>query len=457
MRSRIDRLPGSGALRRGTGVLALALMLPVAGCDMDALLTVDDLDVATPESLKDPNAVPVVYAGALSDFSVAYGGSGTTGGGSNGEGQILLSGMLGDEFIATGTFNTRLEVDRRAIPTVPGSPGVSDNGNIEEAYQQLHDARVAAENGAELFALAELEADPRRAELYGLAGFTYNMFGENYCSGVPYSRVTVDGEFVYEGPSTTEQTFERAIERFEEALAIAAPGSDGAYMALIGKARAQLNLGRFAEAAATASSVPTDFVYTIFYAENTSLQENGVWHYAQENGRYGVTDMEGGEGLPYRSANDPRVPWYTAERANFDASLPFPYFAQSKYATRGADIPLATGVEARLIEAEAALQADPAQALPLVNELRARVGLDPLASLDVETFFQERGFWLWLTSHRLGDMRRQVRQYGMPADQVYPSGEYFRAGLTYGNDLQLPIHQTELQNPEFQGCLDRDA
>ena len=446
--------------RRGAPLLVAALALPLGACDLDSLLDVEDVDVATPESLQNPGAVPVVYAGVLSDFAVAYGGSGSTGGGSNGEGQVLLSGMLADEFIATGTFNTRIEVDRRDIPTDPNALGVAESGQIEESYQQLHDARVAAENGAELFARAELTDDPRRAQLFSLAGFAYNFFGENYCSGVPFSSVNVEGTFTYEGPSTTDETFQRAIVRYDSALAVAEAGSDEEYLARVGKARALLNLGQYAEAATVAAPVPTDFEYDIFYTVNTPLQENGVWHYAQENGRYAVADTEAGEGLPYRSANDPRVPWFDAERDPFDTTLAMEYYAQNKYEDRGADIPLATGIEARLIEAEAALAGVAAgDPLAILNDLRSQVpGLAPLTGpVTVDVLFQERAFWLWLTSHRLGDLRRLVRQYDRASETVYPSGDYFRPGLTYGNDLQLPIHQTELQNPQFAGCLNRDA
>ena len=445
--------------RRVVPALMLALVLPMTACDLDNLLDIDDPDVATPESLRDPAAVPVIYAGALSDFSVAFAGSGATGGGEDGEGQILVSGLLSDEFIATGTFGTRIEIDRRDILTDPGALGVSDNATLEESYQQLHDARVAAENGADLFLLAELGDDPRRSELFSLAGYTYTFFGENYCEGVPFSRATIDGRFEFEGPSTMDETFQRAIARFDSALSLAPADSDAEHLALVGKARALVDLGQLSEAAAVAAEVPTDWSYTLFFSENTPLQENGVWHYAQENGRYGVSDREGGAGLPYRSAADPRVPWIEATRPPFDNTLSFPYFAQAKYPTRGAEVELATGIEARLIEAEAAFESGPAgAALAILNDLRTRVpGLEPLeAPLTRDTLFSERAFWLWLTSHRLGDMRRLVRQYGVAPGTVYPSGDYFRSGLTYGADLQLPIHQTELQNPQFQGCLSRD-
>jgi hypothetical protein len=111
---------------------------------------------------------------------------------------------------------------------------------------------------------------------------------------------------------------------------------------------------------------------------------------------------------------------------------------------------LASGVEARLIEAEAALQAgDPATWLATLNALRtdgtfdvtpmsppdtmwhaggaAAAGLAPLADPGtaggrVDLLFRERAFWLYLTGYRQGDLRRLIRQYGRTPDQVYPTG-----------------------------------
>ena len=72
------------------------------------------------------------------------------------------------------------------------------------------------------------------------------------------------------------------------------------------------------------------------------------------------------------------------------------------------------------------------------------------------------------TSHRLGDMRRLVRQYGRAANTVFPSGTYSSPGGlrtgTYGADLNLPIPIAEDNNPEYEagapnlkGCIDRSA
>jgi len=86
-------------------------------------------------------------------------------------------------------------------------------------------------------------------------------------------------------------------------------------------------------------------------------------------------------------------------------------------------------------------------------------GLAPLvdpgsAAARVTLMFRERVFWMFLTGHRLGDLRRLMRQYGRPEDQVFPTG--LGAKGFYGHDLNLPVPFTELNNPNFTGCLDRN-
>ena len=73
----------------------------------------------------------------------------------------------------------------------------------------------------------------------------------------------------------------------------------------------------------------------------------------------------------------------------------------------------------------------------------------------VDLLFRERAFWLFATGHRLGDMRRLVRQYGRAVDSVFPNGAYFKGG-NYGTDVNIPVPFQETNNPNFQGCLNRD-
>ena len=97
-----------------------------------------------------------------------------------------------------------------------------------------------------------------------------------------------------------------------------------------------------------------------------------------------------------------------------------------------------------------------------INDLRAFHDLTPVAdpgSLDarVDLLFHERAFSMFATSHRLGDMRRLVRQYGRDAESVFPTGNYHKDGLKFGTDVNFIVPAPERNNPKFTGCIDRNA
>jgi starch-binding outer membrane protein, SusD/RagB family len=441
-----------------------AAFLAAAGCDLDTVLTVDDREVATPTTLEGLPGLPVVLAGAKADFQVAFSG------GPN-EGQVNMVGLFTDELHYGSTFNTRIEVDRREIQ--------STNSTMEPIHRFLHRARALAEISAERH--AELRPNSEgHAESLNLYAYTLILFAENYCSGVPLSRMTTTGGVEYGDPQTTQQLLEGAVVAFDQALqaATAAGSTMQSNLARIGKGRALLNLGRFADAKAAVDAVPTSFVYWIYHSENSVRQENGSYVYQFVGRRWSVADREGTNGLPFRSAMDPRVPWQESPTAvSFDNS---PLWLSLKYTSRSAPTALATGVEARLIEAEADLQAGSANWLTTLNALRAAPpaaiypltdypGIDGLAALAdpgtdaarVDLLFRERAMWLYLTSHRLGDLRRLIRQYGRSAATVFPTGEWGvwtpdKAG-DYGTDVNFIIPFDEQNNPNFTGCLSRDA
>jgi hypothetical protein len=70
--------------------------------------------------------------------------------------------------------------------------------------------------------------------------------------------------------------------------------------------------------------------------------------------------------------------------------------------------------------------------------------------------FKERAYDLWLTSHRLGDLRRLVRQYDLSPSTVFPSGEYAKGG-SYGTDMNFPIPVDAQFNPLGLACFNRNA
>jgi hypothetical protein len=141
--------------------------------------------------------------------------------------------------------------------------------------------------------------------------------------------------------------------------------------------------------------------------------------------------------------------------------LPVPFIAQLVYPSQSSSLPLASGVEAQLIVAENQLKTGGSW-LATLNALRAGVpGLAPLTdpgspAARVNLLFHERAFWLFLTAHRLGDMRRLVRQYGRDPQTVYPIGLTI-GSHPYGTDVAFAISEAELNNPNFHGCLNTHA
>jgi hypothetical protein len=223
-----------------------------------------------------------------------------------------------------------------------------------------------------------------------------------------------------------------------------------------------------AAAAALVEHVPTDWTYKITHSRNSQREWNGIYEFMWLEGRWIEADEEGVNGLPYRQ--DPRNPFDLVEEGTF---LGVDFYGTRRYKAPDSSTVLASGVEARLIEAEAALQAnDNVTFLKKLNDLRDSSGLalSPLAlpatvTAREDLLFSERGQWLYLTAHRLPDLRRLSRPtandgYGRDPESVFPTGTWFRGGV-YGPDTNFPIPIEELNNSHVPGpapntCLNRD-
>ena len=438
------------------GRLLTAVLLPLLACSTSDIVNVESPDIINPGAVNSPAGAAALYAGALGEFSVAIVGD-------NGglEGQILVTGSFGDELINSETFPTRLEYELRQIDT--------RNGTLATVFRQLQRARVLLE--ATVPALQKYSPTPayRIGEAYALAGITYVFAGENYCSGVPFSAafpVTVYGT-----PLTTTEIFTRAIERFDSAMTYLSATDTTTVvrttlnLARVGKGRALLNRGGpgdYAAAAAAVAAVPLNFVYITTHSTASNRQYNGIFAFTWQNKRFSVADVEGTNGVNFRTALDPRVAVDRTPATNLGFDQSTPQWNPVKYPTAISPTPIASGVEAKLIIAEALMVANPTAWMDTLNYLRANAGVagltplvDPGAGAPRETLtFRERAFWMYLTGHRLGDLRRLMRQYGRTEDQVFPVG----LGLKgfYGHDLNLPVPFDELNNPNFTGCLDRN-
>ncbi len=455
-----------------TGIVSLGLTL--TACDIDKTLAVEDPDVVPPTALVDVTVLPALRASVISDLQVAMGAGGESG-------VIVESALLGDELTWAETFPTRGEMDQRNINPI--------NGTLNVVYNSLQRARATADRTAAVY-YNLLPAAIGRSEVQAIAGFTYILLSEMYCNGVPISTFDVNkGTFVLGTPQTGVQLLTTALAKLDSARvgldSTLAGNAQVVNLIRVGRGRALLNLNRPADAAVAVSAVPTSYRFTLFHSENTGRQNNGVFLPTLNFPRHSVSALEGGNGLRYRlDSTDVRVYAPRGRGLAFSPAVgadnSTPMFVQTKYANRSAPIAFADGVEARLIEAENLARSGGAY-LPILNALRASLptliiappgpatllpnapAVAPLPALvapatqadQISQVFQERAYWMFLTGHRLGDMRRLIKHIGRGAETVFPTGTYFKGGA-YGVDVNFPVPFTETNNPNFTQCLDRN-
>ncbi|HEX9893173.1 MAG TPA: hypothetical protein VGA78_04585 [Gemmatimonadales bacterium] len=430
-------------MRTLTTTTVLLLALGAGACSRDEILEVETPDIIDSGALDNPQGVQALYAGAISDFVMMMdnGASGIAGV-PNGIALSLVSALFTDESMHASTPPAVREWDLRNV--------LATNTTTPAVFLNLQRARARAANAAARVTVVVGAADVRVGELLAIEGFAFILLAEHYCSAVPIS--SLDGPTFGPAQSTTE-LLDAALTRLTSAAASTGGVARVANLIAVLRGRALLNKGDFAGAAAAVASVPTDYAYQIFHSTTTPRQTNQI---PVQFGAdiYSVPTGEGTNGLDYSTAADPRVPVLNTGLSRNDGVTPMTQFR--KYTSQADPVIHASGIEARLIEAEAALKAgDAAGWLTTLNAIRTTVtGLGPLAdpgSADarVDLTFRERAFWMYLTAHRLGDLRRLVRQYSRAAESVFPTGGYHKQGLTRGTQVTFVIPQPEQNNPEF--------
>jgi hypothetical protein len=439
-------------------VVAVGVM-PMASCSPTEFLDVEDPDIVDPAEVQSAAGANATRVGALARFNWAT--SGVPAGGE--ESLLLFGGLFADEWINGDSFIARHEIDRRLI-----NP---DNTFLTAANRALHRARLSAEQAVELLDRWVPNAPAWQvAEMHLIQAYVVNILAEHYCDGLVFSTV-VEGRESYGSPITVTAAFERALGHANDGLALAF-GTDTASLRVqrglqVIKGRILMNLNRPAEAATAVVGVPTAFQYFMQHSATTST--NAFWLLNTSSRRYSVGNSEGTNGLNFATAGDPRVPVCVGGSAgcvtqvNRD-DLQQPFHVQRIWTTATASVAIIQGVEARMIEAEAQLRAgDATSSLNTLNAARATVtGLTPLVDAGstaarVDQLFRERAFWLFGRGHRVGDLRRLIRQYSRSANTVFPTGMWHKGG-NYGTDVNMPVPQAELNNPNVQqSCLGRDA
>lgn len=476
------RIPTTLTMPRRRATLAvLAAAALATACRTEDLLTADDPDLVKPENVETAAGADAVRLGAIQRWRLTTGADNTNGQ----ESTWLFGGLLTDEWGTGSTFVQNDEVDKRAI-------GAS-NQTVTFAFRKLHRVRTAVNQAIPLMAKYRPTETTQIAELLFARAFAEMQLAADFCNGIPFSdAATPDGSIVFGDPLTVDSVFRRAIATADSGIGLITTTDSQATNILNGlrvvKARALLGLNQIAAAGAAVAAVPTSFVYNHTFSANVG--SNAIWGQPFSGGRYLVGDSVDGNArdirvfnaIPFFSANDPRTPaFYTIATVGgkpdtaksqdgltlvrkLGRSSTQPVYNQFTSVT------VASGFDARLIEAEAQLAAGDAAWLTTLNSLRATpyvIGtittpvMAPLAdpgtaAARIDLLFREKAFWTFTRGQRLGDMRRLVRYYGRAATTVFPEGVHYRGG-TYGSDVNLPVPQEEENNPKWKGCLDRNA
>ena len=463
----------SAMMKRGwwSAVGAVTLSATIVACDLkDTLLEPQQPGVIGPTSVNTPTGADALRIGALGAFKNWY-----AGGGANFANLPMLGDLMTDTWASGDTQGQHNETDQRTI-----SPA---NGVLAGAYSSVQQARGHALTAIE--ALRAYVTPPPAAkigELFFVMGMAELQMSEVFCNGIPFGSM-VNGVPVYTAPITNAEGFTLASQRFDTTIALAS-GTDAEAVAInragrIAKARAQVNLGNYAAAATLVAGIPTNYQYLLTFSLTTASSQLYVFN-GLPGSRFVVGDsfaVIGGvrttiqNALPFASAGDPRVTvsgsTASTTQRGFDGSTP--WVGQTLYGQTD-PFPVVTGIDARLIEAEARIAAnDFVGMMAILNALRAStqtIGNRTIPVMPALTtvpttqaqaltiFFREKAFWQFGRGLRLGDLRRLVRQYNRPADQVFPVGAWFKGG-TYGTDVNLPMVDSERTNPQFTGCIDR--
>ena len=399
------------------GLLAAAVALAVGGCD--GLLEVPDPAIVTPEEQQGPDAVTTKITGVVGTAIEAV------------DDYVMYSSLFTDEMISAGTFPSRRQVDERNILT----SNTTVNG---EVYEPIHTARSEADKRVAEFRtalddpeFAEVQAALREGIAIGtyFGAYTRLLLAELYCQSVLDNGVPVD----------SAARAAESLSLFEEAEteASAAGLDDVRQAAIVGQARAHLFLREFSRAADDAGRVDRGFQLLAEHSLNDPDQGNELFQRTWGSATAGIVirwTVGAGDEPDRQNEKFAHFDEFV-DLGIIDVDTPLRNQAQNSqievnlqliYDEEASPVVLASGIEARLIEAEFAIRDNrTGDAETLINDLRADwptrftlqrrpvpgASLDPITlsgdeQTDLGRIASERARELWLTGDRQATSRR---------------------------------------------------
>lgn len=403
------------AVTRTTAGAALVLG---AACS-DSFVEVTNPNVIDAATVDPTSGATTLAFSAQQNFATAYGWL------------AMYSGWFTEEANVSDTFPTRNEFGFRLITDLNGSL----NGDV---WAPISLAAASAKTVLDL-TLPNPTSNIAYARAATFRGFAILMIGTDFCTGSLSS-----------GPElTTVQLLDSAIVYFTKGVDIgkAAASTDGTALAnasLVGRARAKLQKGDKAGAAADAAQVPAGFNFDLRMTDdlaNRTRLSNRIYQFTFDRSSISVA--------PFYRVSDPRVTYIAPGQPgalNGQDAVPGGFFRQTKFSGYASSMRLASKLEADYIAAEAGTTA--AQ-LALIAARRTAAGQAAYAgATDAASVLKElmvqKAFDFYLEGKRLADFRR------IPAAMtgITPAGgTYFKPGYgNVGTQTCYPLPRVERDN-----------
>ncbi len=428
------------AITSSQWMTVITLSVAILGCSiLDKGLETTAPDKIETSTLEIPANAGLIVNSAIGNFECALGS------------YIVDAGMMSGELMDATPTAANWAFDRRDIDPTADTRYATNACDAYGIYTPIQVARGTADRALELLQGWTDAEVPDRQDLIAkaavYAGYSRILLGEGFCEAA-----------INLGPKMTSQEVLASAEAmFTTAIAAAQAAGDQTMLnaAYVGRARARLDQGNKAGAAADAALVKPGFVLYATAESSPSrrqnrinaLNQNGAVSVAPAYRGLTVTDANGNavpdtrvvdttaktsSGAP-RNGNDNRTPWYI----------------QTKYPTTSAPIPVASYKEAQLIIAEAQ---GGQTAVNIINALRAAAGLPAFSSTDPAAIANEvinaRARELFLEGQHLYDVRRLNLPLN-PAAGIPYSTVYLKGG-NYGTERCFPLPDVEtLNNPNF--------
>lgn len=409
-----------------TVIVALAVTLAATACNDITTLEQSNPGQLGPDVFAPQNAVLIVNS-SRGDFECAY------------NEYIVGSAVFMDEMSNAIGAVANEDVDRRSI--TPASPyGTNDCDSQQQAgiYTPLSIARASND-----VAVQHLEGwtdaqVPARDSLIGVAStygaYSLVLLGEGMCSAA-----------INLGPEETPaELFADAMTRFDTAVAAATRANDANTLdlALLGRARTELDLGNSADAATDAALIPPGFEVDIDHDATATRRQNLVFINTIQSQFSSIdTSIQN----RFAADHDPRIAVTSTTKLGSDGHT-IVWFA-NKDATATAPQALAKFSEAQMIIAEndvATAHLD--DAVTIINALRSAAGQPAFnpgtltAPVVMAEIVEQRRREFFLEGHRLGDIRR----LGLPLSPA--TGAPYVTGGTYGDQACFPLPNVERNN-----------